>query len=154
MKNILIRIAMAGAMATLPLAATAAMQIDEAEASVNTMLGQGSSAAEIIEALVEDGRSLREATKTAVKASSGDSQIDLAKAGICASSDTTQAEQVGAAALSVAGEGTLANEIKGAVEDYGTGMCMRYAKAKNHPPSGYESAKGNPSGGGGVSPST
>lgn len=154
MKNTLIRIAMLGAIATLPLAATAAMQTDEAEAAVNTMLGEGTSAPEIIEALVEDGLSLDEATKTAVKASSGDNQIDLARAGICASSDTTQAEQVGAAALTVAGEGSLANKIKAAVEGFETGLCASYVKKEKVAPSRYDSDNSALSDGGGVSPST
>ena len=151
MKNTFICIVILSAIITLPLAATAATQIDEAEASVNTMLSQGSSAVEIINALVEGGRSLREATKMAVNTSSGDNQIDLARAGICASSDTTQAEQVGAAALSVAGEGALANEIKGAVEGFETGMCARDAMKDKTAPVGYSS---DSSSSGGVSPST
>jgi len=152
MNNTLIRIAMLGAIATLPLTATAAMQIDEAEAAVKAMLGEGSSAASVIEALVEDGRSLREATKTAVTASAGDNRIDLAKAGICAAADTAQAEKVGLAAIGVVGEGALADDIKGAISGYATDMCQPYAEKEKVAPSGYDTTANSAAGGGTVSP--
>lgn len=117
--------------------AAAAMQEGKAEAMVTQMLGDGSSATEIIETLVEDDRTLTQAAVVAVSASSGDKQIDLAKAAICASIDATEAEEVGQAAVGVVGAGPTADVIYGAVEDYETGMCARYAK-KLHPPAIYQ----------------
>jgi len=148
MKNTLNRIAMVCVIAALPLTATAAMQIDEAEAAVKAMLGEGASADQVIEALVEDGRSLRVATATAVNAASGDNQIDLAKAGICASTDTAQAEKVGQAAIDVAGATSLIDQIEGAIETYDTGGCAFLAE-KKLPPSIY-SPTGTGTGGGSV----
>ena len=149
MNNTVISIALLGALATLPMAATAAMKNSEAEAMVVSMLAASASAEQIIETLVEDGRSLRDATAIAVDVARGDDRIALAKAGICMSSDTTQAEKVGMAAIDVANDVvTLVHEIEAAVEGYETGLCSLQSE-KKHAPSPYPS-RGTSSGGGGV----
>ena len=149
MKNTVIRIALLSTLAALPLAASAAMKNSEAGASVVAQLSAGASAEQIIETLVEDGRSLRDATAIAVDVAGGDDRIALAKAGICMSVDTTQAEKVGRAAIDVADEATtLVHEIEGAIEGYETGLCAS-SDEKKHPPSIYPPA-GTSSAGGGV----
>ena len=151
MKKTFLQMALLSTLVTMPLLAGAAMRSSEAEATVVAMLGAGASSTEIIEALVEDGRSLRDATALAVGVANGDHRIDLAKTGICAASDTTQAEKVGRAAIAVTSEAALIDNIEGAIGAYAAGMCDP-VKNKKLPPSGYETST-TPSGGGEVSPS-
>lgn len=149
MKSILRSIALLGG---LPLAATAAMQIDEANTAVQSLLLRGAAASQIIEVLVEDGRSLRAATATAVDAASGDDRIALAKAGICASADTEQAEKVGEAAIYMVPEAlSLIDQIKGAIEGFGTGLCEPVDDREKTPPTMYTTTE-TPRGGVDVSP--
>lgn len=147
MKIMFRSMALLGAMGSLPLATTAAMQIDEANAAVKSMLLEGAAASQIIETLVEDGRSLRTATATAVDAASGDDRIELAKAGICASSDIMQAEKVGRAAIYVVPDApSLIDQIEGAIEGFGTGLCDPVDDRKKTQPSMYTTTE-TPSGG-------
>jgi len=132
--------------------AVAELGTGEAESTVITMLDEGRSAGSIIEALVTDGRSLRAATAVAVDAAGTDSKIDLARAGICASSDTAQAEKVGESVLGVVGDDALVSKIRTAIASFATGGCASIRDEERTPPGVYEGG-GNISGGTGVSPS-
>lgn len=143
MKNLVLRIALVGALAALPLAASAAMTDAEAAQLVQTMLEDNKSATEIIETLMEDGRSLQDATVIAVENSEGHAQFNLARVGICLSEDVTKAEQVGRACVDACTPDTK-DIIESLIEGYVTGAC--------DPPE-YEYSS-TPSGGGSVSPST
>ena len=147
MKNILRSMVLLSAVGSLSLVATAAMQIDEANATAKSMLLKDDAASQIIEALVEGGRSLGEATAIAVDAASGDDRIALAKAGICASSDTKQAEKVGKAAIYVVPDvPSLIDQIEGAIEGFGTGLCDSVDDSEKTPPSMYSTTETSGSG--------
>ena len=143
MKNLVARIALLVVLGALPLAASAAMTDAEAAELVKTMLDQNKSATDIIETLIEDGRSLQEATVIAVENSEGHAQYNLARVGICLSEDVTKAEQVGRACVNVC-EPDSKDIIESLIEGYVTGAC--------DPPE-YEYSS-TPGGGGSVSPST
>ena len=121
-------------LAVLSVESYALMGPQEAAAAIQSALDEGRSADEIIEMLREDGRSLEEATQTAVATTSGESQIDLARAGICASRDIEEAEDVGAAALDVAPLGEPQDEIKGIIETYETTACQGLYERAVAPP--------------------
>jgi hypothetical protein len=147
MRNTLKHIALIGALFALPLTASATMTDAEATAAVQDMLQHGSSSTDIIETLMEDGRSLKDATVLSVETATGDTKVDLARVGICLSEDTTEAQEVGAACVNVCTPDT-AKIIEGLIEGYVTGMC----EPKVEPPSIYGTT-GTPSGGS-VSPAT
>ena len=143
MKRTIARLALMGALAVLPLAASATMTDAEAAAMVKEMLEDNKSATDIIETLMEDGRSLQDATVIAVENSEGHAQFNLARVGICLSEDVTRAEEVGRACVDVCAPDTK-DIIESLIEGYVTGAC--------DPPE-YEYSS-TPSGGGSVSPST
>ena len=87
MKNIVLRIALVGALAALPLTASAVMTDAEATAAVQGMLTDGRSSTEIIKSLMEDGRNLEDATVLSVETATGDAKLDLARVGICLAED-------------------------------------------------------------------
>ncbi len=142
----------ASAFLVLPLSAYAVMHEGQAEATVKAMLDGGASASEIVGALVEDGRSLQDATAVAVVSTLGGTQIDMAEAGICAASDVTQAERVGQAAVDVVEDDFQVDAIVRVVAGYIAGDCISLPNKQKNSPSSYET-KGTASGGGSVSPS-
>jgi hypothetical protein len=147
MKNAIARLALLGALFALPLTASATMTDAEATAAVQDMLQHGSSSTDIIETLMEDGRSLKDATVLSVETATGEAKVDLARVGICLSEDVTEAQEVGGACVDVCTPDT-AEIIEGLIEGYVTGMC----EPKEEPPSIYGTTD-TPSGGG-VSPAT
>jgi len=110
--------------------AAAALTEAEAEALVRDGIAGNWSSAQIIEMLVEQGLTLEQAAVAAVNASSGDEQVDLAKAAVCASEDIPEAERVGNAAMEIVGAGAAFQEIEGAVETYETSGCLAYAEKR------------------------
>ena len=56
-------------------------------------------------------------------------------AAICASTDTEEAEVVGARAIAQVGQGDAADQIEGIVEVYETTGCANYALRRQAPPS-------------------
>ena len=101
MKNIVLRIALVGALVALPLTASAVMTDAEAAAAVQGMLADGRSSTEIIKTLMDDGRNLEDATVLSVEAATGDAKLDLARVGICLAEDVAEAEEVGRACVDV-----------------------------------------------------
>ena len=118
-------------------AANAAMTESEALQAIESSLADGQSADGIIETLVEDGRSLQEATVLAVSASSGQTQLQIARAGICASADNPESQQIGQALSGV--PGVEAADIEGLVALYAATGC-------DVPPESYQPEDG-PGGG-------
>lgn len=102
--------------------AMAAMTDDAARQAVIDALARGASADAIIEQLVDDGRSLQDATAIAVAASDGRDRIELARAGICASGDEAEAQQVGQSARDIVGPGAE-DEIDALVALYVATEC-------------------------------
>jgi hypothetical protein len=147
MKNIVLRIALVGALIALPLAASATMTDAEATAAVQGMLEDGRSSTEIIKSLMEDGRNLEDATVLSVETATGDAKLDLARVGICLAEDVAEAEEVGRACVDVCTPDT-GYLIENLIDGYVTGMC----ELADEPPSIYGTAS-TPSGGS-VSPST
>ena len=142
MRRTMARLFLMGALAALPLAASAAMTDEEAIALVQTMLEDNKSATEIIETLIEDGRSLQDATVLAVETATGHAKLNLARVGICLAEDVTRAEEVGRACVDACTPDT-GEMIESLIEGYITGAC--------DPPE-YEFS--SPGGGSSVSPST
>ena len=132
--------------------ALAVLDDEAAEGTVISMLDGGRSADAIIETLVTDGRSLRAATAVAVDAAGIENKIELARAGICASSDTAQAEKVGERVLQVVRDDSLAIEIRTLISSFATGGCARRPDEERASPGVYNTDN-NISGGTGVSPS-
>jgi len=112
----------------------AAMSESDAIRSVQQAVGDNFSANEIIEILVEDGRSLEQVAEVVVMASSGDTQIELAGAAICASLDREEARAVGVRAIAAAGFGRVTDEIEKILETYDTSGCVAYAARSIEPP--------------------
>lgn len=109
--------------ALLPLTAFAAMSDSEATQAVQGALAGGESANSVIQMLLDDGRSLTEATSLAVAAAAGsESQPAIAKAGICAAQDATQAGQVGSDLLAEL-TGDMVTTVNALVANYDTGGC-------------------------------
>ncbi len=98
---------------------------DEAARSATVAAVGNTSADGIIKMLVEDGRSLGDATALAVSAvDDADARVKLAHAGICAARDTAQAEGVGSAALAVAaGDDLLTRQVHMLVQTYASTAC-------------------------------
>ncbi|MEP0203750.1 MAG: hypothetical protein ABJ084_05740 [Halioglobus sp.] len=113
----------------------AAMSDTDAQQTVQKALADGFSADAIVEMLVNDGRTLPQVGEVVVNASTGDTQIDLARAAICASTDEEEAEVVGASAIAQVGQGDVAAQIEGIVEVYETTGCAVYAVRRQAPPS-------------------
>jgi len=148
----LIHAVVASALLFLSLSVYAIMYESQAEATVKAMLDDGASASEIVGALVEDGRSLQDATAVAVVSTLGGTQIDMAEAGICAALDIAQAERVGQAAVNVVEDDYQVDAIERVVAAYTAGECINLPSKQKNSPSSYETT-GTVSGGGSVSPS-
>ena len=129
--------------------AIAAMSDAAAQQAVQQALSDDFSADAIVEMLVEDGRTLQEVGEVVVKSSSGESQIDLARAAICAATDTEEAEDVGEKVIAQVGPGAAADQIEDLIEVYQTTGCAAYAD-RRVPPSYAPSNTG--SGGGTIPP--
>jgi hypothetical protein len=114
--------------------AFAAMSDADAVDAVEKALGASLSPDEIVELLVEDGRTLQEVGEIVAKASTGDAQIDLARAAICAATDAQEAEDVGNRAKLVVGQGIAAEEIEGIIETFQTTRCIAFADRRVAPP--------------------
>ena len=130
MKKIFVKTLFAALMLAMSGWAAAALTEAEAEAAVLSGIDGGWSSAQIIEMLVEQGLTLEQAANAAVTASSGDRQVDLAKAAVCAATDVPQAERVGNVALELVGAGNAFEEIEGAIENYETTGCTDYAERR------------------------
>lgn len=113
--------------ATQSTLAIAAMSDADAQQTVQQAVRDDFSADAIVEMLVEDGRTLQQVGEVVVKASTGATQIDLARAAICAATSTEEAEDVGEKAIAQVGPGAAADQIEGIVEVYETTGCMAYA---------------------------
>jgi len=108
------------------IAAPAVAQMSDEAARDATVAALGDTSPDgIIRMLVEDGRSLSDATALAISAAGdADARVKLARAGICAAQDTTQAEGVGSASLSVVeGDEQLARQVDMLVQTYATTAC-------------------------------
>jgi hypothetical protein len=140
--------ALAG-LALLPMAALAMMSEQEATKAVQDALAAGTSADAIIVMLTDDGRSLADATALAV-AVGGSSQADLARAGVCASVDSIEAEQVGNAIIPTA-DADLAETVSTLVETYETVGCSD-PEDELEPPSSYAPSDTGQSGGSTLNP--
>ena len=122
MKNSVVNLFLIGILASLPLAASARMTDAEATTYVQDMLIQRRSSEEILGGLIEDGRSLKEATVLAVQAVSGHAKLNLARVGICLARDNEEAEAIGSGCLEVCAPVTD-KVIESLVQSYITGGC-------------------------------
>lgn len=118
-----LRRVLSGALLCLPLLANAAMTDAEAGAMVKSMLEEKKSADEIIQALIDDGRSLRDATVLAVQNSAGNAQYTLGMVGICRAVDATKAEEVGKACANECSK-EVQELVDSLIEGYVTGACQ------------------------------
>ena len=131
----LIKAAALGAALALPMSAFALMSDDEAQQAVKEAIMDSMSGDAIIQMLRDDGRSLEEATLIAVAAAAGPSQVTMAKAGICATADKSDAEALGTSVLGIVNEGQAASQIQTIVETYETTGCD--PEPGKRPPPGY-----------------
>ena len=145
MKQTVLRLAMLGLLITLPFSANAVMDEVAAYSTVQTMQANGSSAAETISVLKEDGRTLAEATVFAMVSGGEDMRVAYATAGVESATSLMEAQAVVDAVLAAAGEtGPVADALQVAMNTYSKSIP---------PPSTYKG--GNiATGGGAVSPST
>ena len=114
--------------------ALAAMSDADAQQFVSSSVSDGFSSDAVVEALVEDGLDLITIGEIVVKASTGDAQIDLARAAICAAYNTEEAEKVGNRAIATVGTGVTADTIEGIVQTYETTGCALYVERLAAPP--------------------
>ena len=110
------------------------MTEEEAQLAVSEGFAAGNSANAIVESLVEQGLSLEEISALSINDDLGLYQIQLARAAICASRDTQEAELVGNAALALSPEQVLGDEIRSAIETYETTGCQAFAENFLPPP--------------------
>ena len=122
------------ALALAPLAAVAAMSDGEATQAVQDALAGGQSADSIIQMLRDDGRTLDAATTLAVAAADAANQPPLAKAGICAATDSTEAEQIAADLVSEL-SGAMVDTVQALAASYDTGGCDDDDDDRRPPPS-------------------
>lgn len=122
MKYTIVRLALAGILAALPLTASATMTDAEATTYVQDMLIERKSSEEILGFLIKDGRSLKEATVLAVQSVSGHAKLNLARVGICLARDNDEAEAIGSGCLEVCAPVTD-KVIESLVQSYITGGC-------------------------------
>ena len=131
-------------MLALPLGANALMNENEAQATVVSMLAEGNSAAEVIAALMADGRDLIDATIFALVAGGQENRVAFAEAGTAAAKSFEELQSVANALIATAGAtGSVAQAVTLAVTEY---------KSTLTPPSTYQG--GGIATGGDVSPST
>jgi hypothetical protein len=114
--------------------AHAAMSDADAIEAVQKAVGNGVPAVAVVEMLLTDGRTLPEVGEIVVMASTGDMQIDLARAAICAATDMQEAEDVGGRTKLVVGQGIAAEEIEGIMETFQTTRCIAFADRRVAPP--------------------
>ena len=146
MKNTLLLFAMAILISSVTLSANAMMDDAQARADVTIMLGEGSTATEVISALVADGRELVDACVLATGAVQDKRRMEFVSTCINSSTSTTQAQSVADALIAAAGENTLlATAITQVMNTYSTETLP--------PPATYQ-GDGIATGGGSVSPSS
>lgn len=145
-------LALASVLAFLPMAAGATMTDAEATAAVQNMLVARKSSEEVLATLINDGRSLQQATVLAVQAVSGHAKVNLARVGICMARDKEEAEAIARECLEVCTPVTD-TVIEGLLHSYVTGGCEQPQYQFHGSPSGSVSPLSPPSGGGSVSPS-
>ena len=121
MKNRLLQCCVAGLVLSLPVAATAKMDDAQARADVTIMLGEGSTALEVIDALVADGRELVDACVLATGAVEDKRRMEFVNTCINSTTSSDQAQSVADALIAVAGDNTvLADAITQVMNAYST----------------------------------
>lgn len=107
-----------------PVAVWAAMTPDHARELVLSMAAQSESADTIIEALVEDGRSLEDATAVSIDTLvSIDYRIPLAEAALCRALGEEQFEAVGYIAIEAAGGNEAQRELVDWIASFRPAAC-------------------------------
>ena len=143
MKNRILQSCLAGLILSLSLAANAKMDDAQARADVTIMLGEGSTAPEVIEALVADGRELVDACVLATGTVEDSRRMEFVNTCISSTTSTAQAQSVADALIAAAGDNTvLASAIAQVMSTYSTETLV--------PPSTYQ-GDGIATGGGTVS---
>ncbi len=145
MKHTILRLGVLGLLLGLSLGANATMDEAAAYSTVQTMLVDGSTPAEIIAVLKDDGRTLSEATVFAMVSGGEDNRVAFVTAGVASATGLMEAQGVVDAVLAVAGRtGSVADAVQVAFADYAASI---------QPPPTY--IGGNiATGGGAVSPSS
>ena len=144
MKHTLLRLTLLSLLISIPFGANAAMDAAAACNTVQTMLVDGSTPADIIAVLKEDGRTLSEATVFAMVCGGEDNRVAFATAGVSSATSLMEAQGVVDAVLATAGQtGPVADALRVALTDYTETFP---------PPATYTG--GNIATGGGVSPSS
>jgi len=144
MQNTFSHVFLAALLLALP-EALSAQTVPQGESceKVESLLASGSSAGEVIAALVDGGRILTEATVFSMVCGGQDKRIDMVTAGVGLAASLPEAESVVTAVVAAAGEGSPeAVAARGALESY--------AKTAPQPP--VYRGEGAPTGGSGVSP--
>ncbi|PLW68319.1 hypothetical protein [Pseudohalioglobus lutimaris] len=146
------RLGLMAVLACLPLAAQAMMTEEQAAQAVEDMLAEGSSAQQVVAALLADGRDAQSSAVLALSASAADFHRELGVAGVCAAANDTEALQVAAALGALPGidEDDL-ERIMRTADTWATGGCA--SPILTEPPGTYDSSQ-LPGGGGGVSPAS
>jgi hypothetical protein len=145
MKYTLLRLTLLSLLFSIPFGANATMDEVAAYSAVQTMLVDGSTPAEIIAALKDDGRTLSEATVFAMVSGGEGNRVAFADAGVASATSLMEAQGVVDAVLATAGQtGPVADALQVAFAEY---------SASIEPPPTYTG--GNiATGGGAVSPSS
>ena len=145
MKQTLLRFTLLGLLITLPFSANAVMDEVAAYSTVQTMMANGSSPADIIAALKEDGRTLAESTVFAMVSGGENMRVAFATAGVESATSLMEAQSVVDAVLAAAGEtGPVADALQVAMNTY----------TKSIPPPSTYTGGNIATGGGAISPST
>lgn len=144
MKSAFLHLCLTAVLAFLPLAANAAMSDGEAQSMVQSMLDDGRTAGEAINALMDDGRNLIDATIFGLVSGGESYRTAFAEAGISMATSLSEAQSVAYALIATAGEaGAVATTVDHALAEYKSSMPL---------PSIYQGGGIAP--GGGVSPSS
>jgi hypothetical protein len=145
MKHTLLRLTLLSLLISFPFGANATMDEAAAYSTVQTMLVDGRTPADIIAALKNDGRTLSEATVFAMVSGGEDNRVAFATAGVASATSLMEARGVVDAVLATAGRtGSVAGAVQVALTDYAASIQA---------PSTYTG--GNiATGGGAVSPSS
>lgn len=144
MKTKLLQCCLAGLMLSLPLAASAKMDDAQARADVNIMLGEGNTAAEVVDALVADGREWVDACVLATSAVEVPRRMEIVDTCIGSSTSIAQAKAVADALTALAGDNLA---FAGAIAQ----VMALYSTETLIPPTTYQ-GDGIATGGGSVSP--
>ena len=119
MRQTLLRLTILGLLITLPISANASMEEAAAYSTVQSMLGSGNSADQIIAVLKDDGRSLAESTVFAMVSGGEDMRVAFATAGVESATSLAEAQSVVNAVLAAAGEtGPVAEALHVAMNNY------------------------------------